>query len=76
MAAAGVVVGDDVGEIEAKLGNVGSVAVATVPDEVGGMEPGGDDTEGATSDEGEVVYGCDKKTRSCIRDDQAYGDRS
>jgi len=59
MAAAGVVVGDNVGEIEAKLGNVGSVAVATVPGDVGGMEPSGDDREGVTSDEGEVVYGCD-----------------
>jgi hypothetical protein len=42
MAVAGVVIGDDV-EIEAKLGNVGSVAVATVPDGVGGMELSGDD---------------------------------
>jgi hypothetical protein len=59
MAAAGLVVGDDVGEIGAKLDNIGSVAVATVPDNVGGMEPSGDDDrEGVTSDEGEVAYGC------------------
>ena len=43
MAVAGVVIGGDVGEIEAKLGNVGSVAVATVPDDVGEMELSGDD---------------------------------
>jgi hypothetical protein len=43
MAAAGVVIGDDVGEIEAKLGNVVSVEVATVPGDVGGMELSGDD---------------------------------
>ena len=59
IAAAGVVVGNDVGEIEAKVGNVGSVGVATVPGDVGGMELSGDDREGVASDEGEVVYGCD-----------------
>ena len=59
MAAAGVVVGEDVGEIEARLGNAESVAAATVPDDVGGAELSGDDREGMTSDEGEVVYGCD-----------------
>lgn len=59
IAAAGVVAGDDVGEIEAKVGNVGPVAVATVPGDVGGIELSGDNREGVTSDEGEVAYGCD-----------------
>ena len=43
MAAAGVVIGDDVGDIEVKLSNVGSVAVATVPYDVGRMGLSEDD---------------------------------
>jgi len=59
IAAAGVVVGDDVGEIEDKLDNVGPVAVATLPGGVSGMELSGDNREGVAPDEGEVAYGCD-----------------
>jgi len=60
MAAAGKSVDDDVAETEAKLGevmDVGTVAVPTVPDDIGGTELSRDDGESVPSDEGEVAYG-------------------
>jgi len=59
IAAAGAMVDDDVAEMAAKLGEMvdaGTVAVPTVPDDIGETELGGDG-ESVPSDEGEVAYG-------------------
>jgi hypothetical protein len=59
IAAAGAMVDDDVAEIAAKLGEMldaGTVAVATVPDDICEIELSGDG-ESVPADEGGATYG-------------------